>query len=454
VIGILGPRDSVALAQQVAHQLGRSEDLLTLAYQHVDEAIDLARSLEPMCEVLLFTGAVPFESAKRAGTWQCELDVIRHSQADLYRMIGLILKETGGTFPRVSVDSMDADAVHRVFADMKLPIPEVIIPVIDEQGAFVFEDVEGTARAHLAAIERGEAEAALTCLDGTRRLLVAAGATTWRIDHAWVTIVEALRRAWLASEVKKSKGSSIAIALLKSEAAAGKPRGKPSATRASIDRAVATHARRMGSRFVVDDGRYMVTTTEAAIEKMLEQYRNGQKSLVDLAMKPPTGMRTTLGVGFGGTFATALDSAEKAFQISDSSRQPTLVRGNGSVVSFVDGAQAGLSLQETSDAILKLAAQTGLGPLSLRRLIAALSRTDHTAVTAQQLAEFYGVMPRSARRMLGRLVAAGYAREAGIRGSVGAGRPHVLYDVDLPRLQQIIASGLSEGPPLTPSHAQ
>jgi hypothetical protein len=56
--------------------------------------------------------------------------------------------------------------------------------------------------------------------------------------------------------------------------------------------------------------------------------------------------------------------------------------------------------------------------------------------------------------MLGRLVAAGYAREAGIRGSVGAGRPHVLYDVDLPRLRQIIASGLSEGPPLTPSHAQ
>jgi hypothetical protein len=186
----------------------------------------------------------------------------------------------------------------------------------------------------------------------------------------------------------------------------------------------------------------MVTTTEAAIEKMLDQFRNGQKSLVDLATKSPDGMTTILGVGFGGTFATALDSAEKAFQISGSSRQPALVRGDGTVESFVDGAQAGMSLQETSDAILKLAAQTGLGPLSLRRLIAALGRIDHTAVTAQQLAEFYGIMPRSARRMLGRLVAAGYAREAGIRGSVGAGRPHVLYDVDLPRLGQIIASGV------------
>ncbi|HZV25938.1 MAG TPA: hypothetical protein VFG00_06580 [Acidothermaceae bacterium] len=448
MIGILGPRDSVALAQQVAEKLGRSADMLTLAYQHVDEAIDLARSLEPMCEVLLFTGAVPFESAKRAGTWQCELDVIRHSQADLYRMIGLILKETGGKFPRVSVDSLDFDAVHRVFADMDLPIPEVIIPVVDEEGAFVFEDVEGTARAHLAALERGDVDAVLTCLDGTRRLLVAAGATTWRIDHAWVTIVEALRRAWLASEVKKTKGSSIAIALLKSEVAAG--RGKSSATRASIDRAVATHARRMGSRFVVDDGRYLVMTTQAAIEKMLDQYRNGQKSLVDLATKPPAGMTTILGVGFGDTFATALDSAEKAFQISGSSHQPALVRGNGTVESFVDGAQPGISLQETSDAILKLAAQTGLGPLSLRRLIAALGRTDYTAVTAQQLAEFYGVMPRSARRMLGRLAAAGYAREAGIRGSVGAGRPHVLYDVDLPRLGQIIASNATGARPQKP----
>src|SRR5262245_30097726 len=186
VLGIVGPRDSVALAQQAALDLGRPADLLGLAYQHVDEAVDLARSLERMCEVVLFTGVVPFGEAKRAGAWRCDLDVIQHSPADLYRMIGLVLKETGGTFPRVSVDSLDLDTIRQVFADMGLAVPHVVIAVVDEAGSFVFDDAEGPARAHLAAIERGDVDAALTCLAGTHRLLVEAGVTVWRIDHAHV----------------------------------------------------------------------------------------------------------------------------------------------------------------------------------------------------------------------------------------------------------------------------
>ena len=149
-----------------------------------------------------------------------------------------------------------------------------------------------------------------------------------------------------------------------------------------------------------------------------------------------------LGIGFGGTFATALDSAQQAFQVSAQSGEPAIVREAGTVESIFGDDGAAVSLQETSDAMLELAEQTGLGPLTLRRLIAALGRADHKAVTAQQLSEFYGVMPRSARRMLGLLVSAGYAREAGVRAAAaGAGRPHVVYEVDLARLRQVMASG-------------
>lgn len=449
MIGILGPRDSVTLVLQVASELGRSDDILTLAYEDVDEAVGLGRTLEPMCDVLLFTGVVPFERAKRSGAWKCELDVILHSHADLYRVIGLVLKESGGEFPRVSVDSIDADAVRQVFVDMDLPAPDIVIPVVDQRGGLVFEDVEGTAQAHLAALEHGDVDAALTCLDGTHRLLSAAGAKAWRVDHARITIVEALQRAWFASEMKRTKGNSIAIALLKSESSGRGPRGKVDEAREAVERAVATHSRRMGSRVAMQGDRYMLTTTRAAIEETLDRFRNGQRSLVDLATRPPTGIATTLGVGFGGTFATALDSAEKAFQMARSSGEPTVVREDGTVQSLVSGPLAETSLQETSAAILKLSEQTGLGPLSLRRLVAALNRADPTAVTAQQLGELYGVTQRSARRMLFLLVSAGYAREAGVRGAASAGRPHVVYDVDLPGLSRVMASSAGKTPKAT-----
>lgn len=445
MLGIVGPRDSVELAQQLAAELGRSTDLLALSYQHVDEAVDLARSLEPMCEVVLFTGLVPFERAQRARPWRCDLDVIQHSPADLYRMIALILREGEGRFPRVSVDSLELDTIQQVFTDIGLPIPPVVIPLVDESGRFVFEDVEGTARSHLAAIEASEVDAALTCLAGTHRLLLAAGVTAWRIDHARVTVVEALQRAWLACEAKRTKGNSIAVVLVRAAVVEGTSRAKAKEARASVERAVMSQARRMGSRVAVDGDRFMLTATQAAIQDMLDRHRNGQKSLMNLVTKPPAGTATALGVGLGGTFATAVDSAEKAFQVSRNSGEPALVREAGIVESLVGDGHVGVSLQDTSDEVLALSEQTGLGPLTLRRLVAALGRADHTAVTAQQLAEFYGVMPRSARRMLGLLVAAGYAHEAGVRAAAGAGagRPHVLYSVDLPALRQIMAGGSS-----------
>lgn len=446
MLGIVGPRDSVTLAQQVALELGRSADLIGLAYGNVAEAVDLARTLEQLCDVVLFTGVVPYLEARRAGAWRCDIDVVRHSAADLYRMIGLILKETGGQFPRVSIDSFDAATVRQVFADMGLEHPGTIIPVVDEDGALVFEDAEATARTHLAALERGDADVALTCLAGAHRLLADAGVDTWRIDHARVTLVEALQKAWLASEVRKTKGNSIAVVLVGVSGAAGLARAKREEFRAAVDRSVMAHARRMASRVTMDDDRYMLTTTQAAVDEMLDRHRSGQKSLLDLATKPPKSGQVVVGVGFGGTYATALDSAEKAFQVSTSSHQPMIVREAGSVASILDEAGVTVSLQETSDEVLEFAERTGLGPLTLRRLISALSRVDHTAVTAQQLADFYGVMPRSARRMLSLLVAAGYGREVGVRAAAaGAGRPHVVYDVDLAGLRRMMATGVRSG---------
>ena len=178
------------------------------------------------------------------------------------------------TFP-VSVDTIEAATVQQVFADMGLEIPPVVIPVVDEAGTLVFEDVEGTARAHLAVIERGEVDAALTCLAGTRRVLLDAGVTTWRIDHARVTLVEALQRAWLASEVKKSKGSAIAVVLVgsKSVPVSGGPRPR----RRSGPRPGRHLARPAdGSWVVISDDRFMLTTTQAAVEETLGRFRNGQ----------------------------------------------------------------------------------------------------------------------------------------------------------------------------------
>ena len=193
----------------MALELGRSDELLGLAYAKVDEAVGLARSLEPLCEVLLFTASCRSSRLSRAGR---RGGAISTSSVIAGRPVPHDRARPRGDRWSLSPRERDTDRGRHApcsgFADMGLEIPPVVIPVVDEAGTLVFEDVEGTARAHLAVIERGEVDAALTCSPVPGGVLLDAGVTTWRIDHARVTLVEALQRAWLASEVKKSKGSA------------------------------------------------------------------------------------------------------------------------------------------------------------------------------------------------------------------------------------------------------
>ncbi len=60
MIGVIGPRDSIDLARAVASEEGLGENVVTRAYDLVEEAPALARELDEICQVLLFTGRVPF----------------------------------------------------------------------------------------------------------------------------------------------------------------------------------------------------------------------------------------------------------------------------------------------------------------------------------------------------------------------------------------------------------
>lgn len=430
MIGIVGPQDSVALATRVSEELGRANELVCLAYVDPGDAIALARQLEPTCDVLLFTGQVPFEQAKREGHWQCEIDVILHSPADLYRMIAIVLKTTEGDFPRVSVDTIDGDTVRRAFSDIGLAEP-LVIPAAGSGEMSSGELARRTASSHAEMVEAGQADAALTCLAETYRLLREQGVKAWRIEHAPVTVRQALERAWYSAQVRHATGRAPAVVLVAVE---------DQETAAALQGRVVSHARRLGSRATLEGGKYTMATTRAAVDAALARHRGGQRSLIDLAAIPPVGS-VRVGVGFGDTFDTAAIWANTALQLAAHTKEAMIVREDASVETASGSVSLMPSLQETSAGVLRLAAETGLGPLVLRRLVATLNRLDSDAVTAQQLANFYGVTPRSARRMIRGLVSAEYAREAGVRGAAGAGRPHVVYSVDLARISRVMSSG-------------
>lgn len=434
MIGIIGPEDSVRLALSVAAEEGRADEVTTRVYTRPEQAVELARQIDDVCQVLLFTGRIPYAFVRHAGQLNAAVDFMPHSGIDLYRILARLLTVYKGELPSVSVDTVEASIVRETFRDIDMEPPTRILPITDESGELIFSGLSEITEYHREQYASGAVQACLTCLGAVHRELVAAGVPAFRIEHTRASVRDALHRAWQAAEVRQSRGTQIAVMLVQLVKASGWQRDPYEAerNRLRVHEALLEHAERLRGRLsTVDNDTFLVTTTRGAVDSAVARHKAGHASLLT-----PRGLDAphVVGFGIGTTVATAEDNARKALTLSQQSGGHTHVVFPDGEVYSTGTTSVPSRLRETAPSVLRISEQLGLGPLSTRRLLDALHRLDPSELTARQLADAYGVETRSARRLLNSLKVAGYAEEVGLHVSTGAGRPQTVYRVDLRRL--------------------
>jgi len=436
MIGIIGPEDSIRLVQEVAAGEGRAGELTSRAYARPEQAPELARELDELCQVLLFTGRIPHALATAAGDLRAEVDYIRHGGIDLYRTLSRMLLATGGQLPTVSVDTIEAGVVRETYHDIEVPAPTEILPIADSTG-LLYATLDDVTAYHRDRYATGAVEACLTCLGAVHRDLREAGVPVWRVEHTRASVRDALRRAWLAAEIRQSRATQIAVMMIEFAEPASR-RHDPyevERQRLRLREALLEHAERMRGRLsMIDDRTMVITTTRGTVDSALARHRAGHASL--LTLRGVDGGHT-VGFGAGTTIAAAEDNARKALALSRGSGDTHVVFPDGEIHS-TRVSPVKQRLRETAPGILRVSEQLKLGPLSTRRLLEALHQLDPNEVTARGLADAYGVEARSARRLLNSLRAAGYADEVGVHVSTGAGRPQTVYRVAMQRLFEAI----------------
>ncbi|GAA0389592.1 hypothetical protein GCM10009541_35900 [Micromonospora gifhornensis] len=432
MIGIIGPEDSIRLVQEVAAGEGRAEEVSVRTYTDPEQAPELARELDDVCQVLLFTGRIPYSFAAAAGGLRAEIDYIRHAGIDLYRTLSRMLLAGAGQLPRVSVDTIEADTVRETYHDIDLTPPTEILPIADSSGLLLSSLAEVTAY-HRERYESGAVEACLTCLGAVHRELRERGVPVWRVEHTRASVRDALRRAWLAAEVRQSRATQIAVMMIEVAESASRPQDPYQAERQRLRlrEALLEHAERMRGRLnTIDDRTLVITTTRGTVESAIARHRAGHASL--LTLRGVDGEHT-VGFGAGTTIAAAEANARQALALGRGGGDTHVVFPDGEIYS-TRGSAVKQRLRETAPGVLRVSEQLRLGPLSTRRLLEALHQMDPNQVTARGLADAYGVEARSARRLLKALRAAGFAEEVGVHVSTGAGRPQTVYRVALQRL--------------------
>lgn len=429
VIGVIGAADSVQLVGQVAEELGLAGRVIGQAYTTPDQAPALARQLDPLCGVILFTGRVPYVLSLASGRFQSRVDYIPHEGADLYRSLaGLLLTDKHrGLLPHISLDTIAPEIAQEAFLDLGVEPPTHVLPldIVHHDLMFATADI---VRFHVERYEQDHVEVCLTCVGAVHQALEERGVPSVRVAHTRTAVREALARGRLSLELHRAEASQLAVCLLELPSSEGS--GAARSSRRNVAEEVARrYADTLGGTIAsLDDGQLVIHTTRGLVEREMGSEFSAPSSLLATEFRD----LVHVGFGLGATAAAAQRNAREALGFARREHVPYLCLEDGVVIPVGDGEPS--TVRETDPARLKVAEDLGFSPALLRRLAAAFRQLDPEGFTAQDLASVHGVRTRSARRIISRLEEAGLAEQCGTQKGPGAGRPQTVYRVKIDRL--------------------
>ncbi|MGE4249306.1 MAG: hypothetical protein AB7F09_07950 [Parvibaculaceae bacterium] len=408
----------------MAKELDLEPHLIVRTYESARDAITLAKEIEALCSVILFTGRIPYLHAAVAGSLDIRTEYIPHEGTDLFRAIAsvLLLPQFAGRLPKVSFDSIDAAQISEAFQELGLAPPQHIIPLESIEGDSI--DVAPIADQHHSLFSKGEVELCLTCIDDVYRRLKTLGTPVIRIVHSRIVVREALIRTKLSGDLGRAQASQVAICLLQVQSS------KKNATRKVSQRLLTSVGRRYADSL---DGRIIRNTpnelvilaTRGAVERSLHADVIGPAA----TMKTEVREHLKLGFGFGSSPSLAEENARRAIE-ADASRGNVVVSLDERTLTSIELA-APVDVRTQRAQNLRAARKLNISPTLIKRLRLAFHQLDPTNFTANELASVYGVIPRSARRLISTLRERGFLEESGLEKRDKAGRPQIAYKVAL-----------------------
>jgi hypothetical protein len=384
---------------------------------------------------VVFTGWVPFELANRGGEgWGRESFFVPHSGPTLYRALALLLIENKGVLPPVSIDTIAAVDIQETYQEIGEQVPSQMLSTYSADPSSQTSPIDAVADFHRSALASGAASIALTCLDAVYRSLSAEGLPVRRVAHTRSAIRGALERALLADDLEQSRSTHLAVVLVRT------PQNLGGGDHFSVERErlrqremlLNMGERLKGHLMAVDDHTFIIPTSRGAVESVFSTSGGRRSTVIEDSGLPAD---TEIGIGFGSNMSAAEQSARRALDLGGADSNIHMLLPSGSGWS-VESGSIPRTFKATDPNSVALASRLGLGPLSLSRMLEALSRLDPDQVTAGALADSYGVQVRSARRLLTSLRRSGYASEVGTITTARIGRPQVVYSVEIARLTE------------------
>ncbi|GAB3759641.1 hypothetical protein [Microlunatus parietis] len=427
-VGLVGQRrllrEMQSCAQQVIERYAPQRlKFVTAPTDDGDEEAAIERIADRI-DAAVFPGPWLYDRIRRTGWLTVPATHVALSGSALYSaLLRARLADPAIDLTRLSIDSLRRSDVVEAYEELGLSADRV--RCLAYTGP---ESVGEFAGFHAEGLASGEASLALTTILSVERELRAAGHPVLRLSPTRATVRDAIETAVLLGQGTRLGANRIAMIAVRLITA---PRSAAQDTdywqqelALAAQQRLLTHGRRAGATVTRrSDTLFLVTTTHEGLDLLTERLQLAPfMSMITASL----GVPVAVGVGVGPTARSAEANALGAVEES--------LAGKGTYAVYRDSGGDRIDLPPGSSDTARVESVPDNGSSQDDRLRAIMDRLVERAdedqpviADVETVAAAMAVTPRTGRRMLKDLVAAGLAWPLPSAPSAGGGRPRQLF---------------------------
>lgn len=424
-IGIIGPESSCESVKESLKQIDGELEISCYIRERVSHCGEVIEKCEEECDAVLFTGCAVEDYVTRVYEMKKPYTSVERSSVSV-----------AGAFFKMQKQDMELDAFsidvveNQVIMDL-LDAVQILArniyscsmqPGVDEQ-----EYVDW----HISLQREGKTNVALTSFVWVYNTLLAQGYQAIYLKGTRETVRRALERLKNKYALTQAEYSQIAVEVLQLtnyDWHLGNYYAAMS-EKADIEKEIVQYVQSIqGTIFPFGKREYVVFSNAGVIENK-QNYNRIQK----LQQKvKETGIELNVGIGMGLTVYKAEMNARKALDNSVRRKKQELFQVDEKDVllgPLDTERQLRYELISSDPKIREIAAKTGLSEHSVLKVIAIAEARKSYIFDAHELAECLEVTVRSARRIMNKIMDAGYGKLHAKEMAASGGRPKALIEI-------------------------
>ncbi|WP_412679060.1 hypothetical protein [Brevibacillus parabrevis] len=432
-VGIVGPKDSVELMKRVGREFADRIVLIPFIYQRAEEAATIVAENEMDVDIWFFSGIGPYSMARQHLQKQKAFYPQINASVLTKVLLELVYRD-GLSLDRVSFDTVSEMHFRETLEELGLQCDQPYLNPYQE-----FRLTNHLVAYHTALVREGKVDACVTGMLSVTEELQRQGIKVYRMGFTRLTFREIFKQILQEGETLHFKRSQIAVQLLEVsevEKLASEPANAYDLRRLDLklQELVLDYAESISGSFVsLGNYKFILFSTRGSFEDNPAVHPTTLLEKIMLL----TSSSANMGIGFGVSALAAERNAQLALvHAKKHGNAAVLVDHDGSIEGPLRQAKS-ISYEywtedkEISEGLKK----AGVSITTLNKIISVQKALGQNYISAAEMAEWMGMTPRNARRILSDLAEHNVIEQIGEETPTNRGRPRKIYRV-LPALSE------------------